>query len=172
MFRVSLLHLVDVLYVFYYHMDHSISDGWSMNVLSKDILTFYDAFVNDVAPLCEPLSIQYKDYANWQQLQLETTAATSDKAYWLDRLSGELPVLDLPSEKLRPSVKTNKGHSLRTYISKESTACLKEYTQGQGSSIFMSLLATINVLLYKYTSSRDLIIGSPVAGRDHLDLSD
>ncbi|MEP0387782.1 MAG: amino acid adenylation domain-containing protein, partial [Dokdonia sp.] len=172
LFRVSLLQLEDDTYVFYYNMHHIISDGWSMNVLSKDVFTFYEAFVNEVPPVLTPLEIQYKDYAHWQSLQLETPKANSDKKYWLDSLTGELPVLDLPSEKLRPSVKTNKGRSLRTYISKETTALLERFTQEHNSSTFISLLATINILFHKYTSDTDIIIGSPVAGRDHADLAD
>jgi amino acid adenylation domain-containing protein/non-ribosomal peptide synthase protein (TIGR01720 family) len=172
LFRVSLLQLEDDTYVFYYNMHHIISDGWSMNVLSKDVFTFYESFVNGIVPILTPLNIQYKDYAHWQSLQLVTPKASKDKEYWLGRLSGDLPVLDLPSEGFRPSVKTHKGQHLRTYISKESADQLKRFTEEKRGSIFISLLATMNVLLHKYTSNTNIIIGSPVAGRDHIDLTD
>ncbi|TRX31184.1 amino acid adenylation domain-containing protein, partial [Flavobacterium sp. ZT3R18] len=172
LFRVSLLQLEEDTYVFYYNMHHIISDGWSMNVLSKDVFTYYESFVNGIAPILTPVNIQYKDYANWQSLQAKTITSTKDKAYWLENLAGELPILDLPSEKRRPSIKTHRGHSLRTYISKETIAMLQRFTQENNSSIFISLLTTINILFHKYTSDSDIIIGSPVAGRDHADLAD
>ncbi|WP_202704399.1 non-ribosomal peptide synthetase, partial [Flavobacterium sp. UGB4466] len=172
LFRVSLLQTDEETYVFYYNMHHIIGDGWSMNVLAKDVFAFYDSFVNNTAPALAPLAIQYKDYANWQAVQLETEKADIDKAYWLERLSGDLPVLDLPSEGMRPAVKTHNGHHLKSYISKENTEDIKRFTEEKRGSIFISLLATLNVLLHKYTSNTNIIIGSPVAGRDHADLTD
>ncbi|WP_264523070.1 non-ribosomal peptide synthetase [Flavobacterium sp. N502536] len=171
LFRLSLLQTEEDAYVFYYNMHHIIGDGWSMNVLSKDVFTFYESFVKGIAPDLAPLAIQYKDYANWQALQINTAGSTTDKTYWMESLSGELPVLDLPSEKRRPSVKTHKGRSLRAYISKETTAMLQRFTKENNSSTFISLLTTINILFHKYTSDSDIIIGSPVAGRDHADLA-
>ncbi|CAI2767079.1 non-ribosomal peptide synthetase [Flavobacterium collinsii] len=171
LFRVSLLQTEEETYVFYYNMHHIISDGWSMNVLAKDVFAFYESFVNGTAADLAPLAIQYKDYANWQALQINTAGSTIDKTYWMESLAGELPVLDLPSEKRRPSVKTHKGRSLRAYISKETTAMLQLFTKENNSSTFIGLLTTINILLHKYTSDSDIIIGSPVAGRDHADLA-
>ena len=171
LFRISLLQLEDDSYVFYYNMHHIISDGWSMNVLSNDVFSFYNSFVNGEVPVLAPLSIQYKDYANWQSLQLKTVTSIKDKEYWLVNLAGELPRLDLPSEKRRPSVKTNRGRNLRTYISKETTTLLRRFTQEHNSSTFISLLTTTNILLHKYTAQTDIIIGTPVAGRNHADLA-
>ncbi|MEO7976389.1 amino acid adenylation domain-containing protein [Flavobacterium sp.] len=172
LFRASLLQTEEDTYVFYYNMHHIISDGWSMNVLSKDVFAFYESFVKGITTDLAPLAIQYKDYANWQAVQLGTTKAGADKEYWLERLSGDLPVLDLPSERFRPTVKTNNGQHLRSYISKESTQEIKNFTEEKRGSIFISLLAALNVLLHKYTSNVNIIIGSPVAGRDHADLAD
>ncbi|OXB23750.1 hypothetical protein B0A80_09825 [Flavobacterium tructae] len=171
LFRLSLLQTEEDTYVFYYNMHHIIGDGWSMNVLSKDVFAFYESFVKGITPDLAPLAIQYKDYANWQAVQINSAVSTKDKAYWMESLSGELPILDLPSEKRRPSVKTHKGRSLRAYISKETTAMLQHFTKENNGSTFISLLTTINVLFHKYTSDTDIIIGSPVAGRDHADLA-
>ncbi|WP_109438419.1 non-ribosomal peptide synthetase [Aquimarina sp. AU119] len=170
--RASLLHLEDDEYVFYCNMHHIICDGWSMNVLSKEILNFYEIFKNNKEFVISPLRIQYKDYASWQLSNLEELSNNKDRDYWLNELSGELPVIDLPSSKLRPSIKTHKGHSFKTYLSKSTTKNLRNFSQQQGGSLFISLLSTWNVLLYKYTSDQDIVIGSPVAGRDHEDLVD
>ncbi|WP_165760192.1 condensation domain-containing protein, partial [Niastella populi] len=170
--RAALLQVAEAEYVFYFNMHHIISDGWSMEVLSKDVLKYYEAYKAGKAPEVDDLRIQYKDYSAWHLSQLNEESFKGHKKYWLDKLSGELPLLDLPGTKPRPQVKTYKGHGLATYLNKPTTAKLKQYTQENGGSLFMGLLATWNVLMYRYTSQRDLIIGTPVAGREHADLED
>ncbi|WP_343909262.1 condensation domain-containing protein, partial [Aquimarina litoralis] len=170
--RASLLQTGDNSYVFYYNMHHIISDGWSKNVLSKDILSSYEAYVSGSMPDLPPLKIQYKDYASWQVGQLDTASYKEHREYWLDNLSGDLPVLNFPSYQPRPKMKTYNGRSLSTYISSEATEGLTNYCQERGGSLFMGLLAVWNILCYKYTSQRDMIIGTPVAGRNHSSLED
>lgn len=170
--RATLIQTHEQEYVFYYNMHHIISDGWSMEILRKDILVYYEAFVTDTKPANTALSIQYKDYASWQLAQLETETFKKHKSYWLDSLSGKLPVLDMPSTKLRPKVQTYNGTLLSTFIDKETSKLLKEYSQKNGGSLFISLLAVFKILLYKYTNQKDVIIGSPVAGREHKNLQD
>jgi len=168
--RASLLQLSDDQYVFYYNTHHIISDGWSMNVLSRDVLTCYKAYMEGLAPELPELRIQYKDYATWQLSQIETKEYQDHKTFWTESLKGDLPILELPKKGARPSVNSYEGKGLRTYLSQETTSGLKNLSQDQGGSLFMGLLATWNVLFNKYTTSKDIIIGSPVAGRDHADL--
>ncbi len=170
--RVCLFQLEDDQYVFYYNMHHIISDGWSMEVLSKDVLAFYEAYKNNTAVAIDPLRIQYKEYANWQQLQLEEVSSQQDKEFWKEQLNGALPVLDLPSQNMRPTVNTSEGRLFRTYFSAEETTAIKAITKEHGGSLFIALLTTWNILLHKYTGERDIIIGTPVAGRNHIDLLD
>jgi amino acid adenylation domain-containing protein/non-ribosomal peptide synthase protein (TIGR01720 family) len=170
--RAALLQVEEVEYVFYFNMHHIISDGWSMEVLSKDVFKYYKAYQSGKALQLKELRIQYKDYSAWQLAQLNGESFKAHKEYWLDKLSGELPLLDLPSTKQRPKVMTYNGHGLATYLGKATTAKLKGYVQENGGSLFMGLLASWNVLMYRYTSQRDIIIGTPVAGRDHADLED
>ncbi|MFC4634987.1 amino acid adenylation domain-containing protein [Dokdonia ponticola] len=172
LFRVSLLRTADDSYIFYYNMHHIISDGWSMAVISKDVLAFYESFKTETPLAIHSLNIQYKDYAAWQLSKLDQDESGIDKAYWTSLLSGELPLLNLPSSLLRPSIKTHHGNGFRTYISKEDTSALKDFSQQYNGSLFISLLSIWNVLFYKYTSAKDIVIGSPVAGRDHADLGD
>jgi amino acid adenylation domain-containing protein len=87
-------------------------------------------------------------------------------------LGGELPLLELPGTKQRPKIKTYTGNGLNTYIDKTISMKLKKYSEATGGSLFMGLLAAWNILMYKYTGQKDIIIGSPVAGRDHADLED
>ena len=170
--RACLFQLAEDQYVFYYNMHHIISDAWSRNVLSKDVLTFYESLKQGTTPSLAPLKIQYKDYAGWQLAQLEEASSIEHKEYWLKVLSGELPVLDLPGQKLRPAVKTHKGQGLKTYLSKDISRRLKNFSQEQKGSLFISLLSVCNVLFSKYSSEQDFIIGTTVSGREHSDLLD
>ncbi|MFT5822557.1 MAG: amino acid adenylation domain-containing protein, partial [Crocinitomix sp.] len=172
LFRIALLQIEDNAYVFYFNMHHIISDGWSMSVLSKDVFTFYEAFEANREPELKDLRIQYKDYAAWQLNQLKEETFKGHQNYWLNHLSGELPLLDLPSSKQRPIIKTNNGLGLSTYLDETTTAQLKKHAQQNGGSLFMTLLATWNVLFYRYTAQKNIIIGTPIAGRDHADLED
>ncbi|WP_242674838.1 condensation domain-containing protein, partial [Niastella populi] len=170
--RAALLQVEEEEYVFYYNMHHIISDGWSMEVLAKDVFKYYETYQAGKATQIEKLRIQYKDYSAWQLGQLNQESFKDQKDYWLNKLSGELPLLDLPASKQRPKVKTYNGQGLATYFDKATTAKLKRYTQEKGGSLFMGLLASWNVLMYRYTSQKDIIIGTVVAGREHADLED
>ncbi len=169
--RAYLLHISNEEYVFYFNMHHIISDGWSMDVMSRDVMTYYNSYQLGVQPELPELKIQYKDYAVWQLNEAKSTKFQGHKNYWLDKLSGEIPVLDLPTKKQRPSLKTYNGEEFQTYLSEESTTALKGLVQEQGGSLFTGLLAIWNVLIHKYTGLQDILIGSPVSGRDHSDLS-
>ncbi|WP_133054523.1 non-ribosomal peptide synthetase, partial [Niastella populi] len=170
--RAALLQVAEEEYVFYFNMHHIISDGWSVEVLSKDVFSYYEAYRTGKASALKELRIQYKDYSAWQLQQLNGESFKVHRAYWLNKLSGELPLLDLPTSKQRPKIKTYNGQALATYFDKATTAKLKEYIREKGGSLFMGLLASWKVLMYRYTSQRDIIIGTPVAGRDHADLED
>ncbi|WP_027392680.1 non-ribosomal peptide synthetase [Aquimarina latercula] len=168
--RASLLRVSNELYIFYFNMHHIISDGWSIGQLIKDVMHCYKAYEKDIQPNLDELKIQYKDYANWQQLQLNTDQLKKHKEYWIENLSGDLPQLNLPGQKLRPRIKTHNGRRLSTFLSTNITTELKEYCRQQEGSLFIGLLAVWNVLCYKYTSQKETIVGVPIAGRDHKDL--
>jgi bacitracin synthase 3 len=170
LFRVSLLQLGDEDYVFYYNMHHIISDGWSLEVLGKDAMTFYKAFATGATPNIEPLRIQYKDYAAWQTNLVSQDTYNDHKTYWLNQLSGELPYIDLPGKDVTSNQKTYNGRLLETMIGEQETRLLKQFVAAEGGSLFMAVLATLKVLLYRYTDQKDIIIGTPIAGRDHEDL--
>lgn len=157
-------------YVFYYNMHHIIGDGWSTQVLVKDVMTYYEAMVQNVEPNLPELDIQYKDYATWQLKQLHKDAFLKNKDYWTQKITGELPVLQLPTSKDRPLVKTHNGRILGTHISKELTQKLRTYCAQKDGSLFMGLIVSVNTLLYKYSGQEDIILGTPIAGRNHQNL--
>ncbi|HEU4553006.1 MAG TPA: condensation domain-containing protein, partial [Chitinophaga sp.] len=172
LFRIMLFRLDEAQHLFYYNMHHIISDGWSMNVLSRDVLHFYELYTNGGDATMPLLPLQYKDYAVWEQEQLATAAYSRHHAYWLEQLSGELPVRSLPSDKIRPAVMKQDGYGLSTFLGRELTDKLLKLCQDRQGTLFIGLSALLKALFYRYTGQEDIIIGSPVAGRDHADLED
>ncbi|MFP7658493.1 amino acid adenylation domain-containing protein, partial [Chryseobacterium proteolyticum] len=168
--RTSIIKIASDKYIFYYNMHHIISDGWSMNIVKRDILAYYEFFAHGTEISLPELRIQYKDYAAWQLQQFSEEPFLKAKQYWLNKLSGDLPTIELPSQKRRPNIKTYNGRTLKTFLAKEQVSNLNQFTREQDGTLFISLLGIWNVLLYKYTLEKDIIIGSPVAGRDHIDL--
>ncbi len=167
-----LFQLADDQYVFHYNMHHIIGDGWSMGVLAKDTLDFYNSYISPNAETVSALKIQYKDFAAWQSARIKSQELDNHKAYWLKQLSDDLPILDLPTNLQRPTLKTNKGQILETFLSKELSSKIKIFTRQNKGTLFTSLLTFWNILFYRYTGQKDIVIGSPVAGREHLDLED
>ncbi|MBQ4803346.1 amino acid adenylation domain-containing protein [Aquimarina sp. MMG015] len=168
--RVTLFKVSQSKWVLYFNMHHIISDGWSMHILEKDIKSYYSAFVSNTIPELSTLKIQYKDYSAWQLEQLVSPKFEEYKEYWLEKLKGEWTYLDLPFRKKNKGVRSNIGEALRTYLSSESTKKLRSFTQENRGSFFISLLSICKVLLHRYTSQKDIIIGTAVDGRDHTDL--
>jgi natural product biosynthesis luciferase-like monooxygenase protein len=169
--RASLHQLANDKWVFICTMHHIISDGWSMGVLIRELLFFYSTPGENRHAL-PPLRIQYKDYAVWQQEQLSGSLLKMHRDYWVKQFSGELPVLQLPADKARPGVKTYRGGTLSGILAAGDYARLKSLIRETGATLFMGLQAAVNILLYKYSGQTDMITGTPVAGRDHLDLED
>lgn len=172
LFRTAVLQLSDDKYVFYYNIHHIISDGWSMNVLRRDIIAYYEAYRSLTVPDLAPLKIQYKDFAIWQLGNLEKASFQKHKDYWLEVFRGGIPLLNLPGQKKRPPVKTTSGRTLSTYINSETTRALKKFCAEREGSLFMGLVTMANIIFYKYTLQNEFVIGSPVAGRDHVSLED
>ncbi len=170
--RATLLKTSTDNYTFYFNMHHIISDGWSMEVLAKDVFAYYDYYMGKVSEEPIPLRIQYKDYAAWHLAQLETEPYEVHKNYWISQLEERIPVLNLPSSKVRPTIKTYNGEGYKTYISTENSQKLRDYVGKEGGSLYVGLLALCNIMLHQYTSETDISIGVPVAGRDHSDLED
>jgi amino acid adenylation domain-containing protein len=170
--RAGLYQMEDYKWVFCFVMHHIAGDGWSMGVLIKELLQFYNALANNAPVSFMPLRIQYKDYAVSQQQQLNDNAFEEHREYWLSQFNNDLPVLELPSDRPRPAVKTYNGGLVHKMIDTGTAAGFKLLNREQGTTLFMGLLAAVNTLLYRYSGQEDLIIGSPVAGREKPELED
>lgn len=167
---VALFQLHSNRQVLFINIHHIICDGISMEMLLEEVMQRYQALCNGSTTACAPLAIQYRDYAHWQRQQLATADLKAHREYWLRQLAGKLPVLSLPADKVRPAVMTFNGSSVEGRLSKNTTAQLKALMQAQGGTLFMGLLAGMNALFYRYTGEEDIIIGTPVSGREHADL--
>jgi amino acid adenylation domain-containing protein/non-ribosomal peptide synthase protein (TIGR01720 family) len=148
-------------------MHHIISDGWSIGVLTRELGTLYKAFSeNQTSPL-PPLPCQYVDFAHWQRSWLKGEVMEKQLRYWQDQLSGIPELLELPTDFPRPAVQSYKGDELSFSISTEITSRLKELSTKTGSTLFMILLSAFSILLSRYSRQDDIVIGSPIAGRNH-----
>ncbi|GET42320.1 condensation domain-containing protein [Microseira wollei NIES-4236] len=166
--RVSLLHVGESEYVMLLVMHHIISDGWSMGVLIREMVALYKAYgAGKSSPLAE-LTIQYVDFAVWQRSQKEAIA--SQIAYWKQQLSGNLPVLQLPTDRPRPPVQSFQGARQSLLLPKALTAALKKLSQQENATLFVTLLAAFQTLLYRYTNQEDICVGSPIANRNRVEI--
>lgn len=170
--RAGLYQVANTRWVFSYTMHHIISDAWSMDILIKELLLLYNAYTKGEEAQLPPLRIQYKDYATWQQQQLRGDALKDHRAWWLKQLEGELPVLALPGDRVRPAIKTYTGGMISKSMPGKLSKELQSLSQACGGTMFMGLLAAVNTLLYRYTQQEDLIIGTSIASREHADLED
>ncbi|WP_160397625.1 non-ribosomal peptide synthetase [Paenibacillus sp. MMS18-CY102] len=143
---------------------HIIADGISMNVLLEDLWSLYRG------EQLLPLRVQYKDYATWQNQELGKPAHQLHRQYWNDVMRGELPVLNLPLDRPRPAVQSYVGSKVVFHTDAALKEGLLRLAQDTGSTLYMVLLAVYNTLLANYTGQADLLVGTPVAGRNHADV--
>jgi amino acid adenylation domain-containing protein/FkbM family methyltransferase len=168
--RTGLVRLADDDHIVLFTMHHIVSDGWSIGVLIREIGALYKAFTGgEPSPLPE-LSIQYADFAAWQREWLQGEVLESELRYWRQALSGAPAMLHLPTDRPRPSVQSSHGANHLIVLSEELTARLKELSRAEGVTLFMTLLASFQTLLYRYSGQDDIVIGTPIAGRNRADI--
>jgi len=162
--RASVVQTAERCYRLSFDMHHIVSDGWSLGVLVKELNALYRG------ETLAPLPFQYRDFAAWQNRWLASPEAEADAQYWLEQLSGELPVLDLPADFPRPKAQSFAGSTLHFELDPELTAGLERLARKHDASLFMVLLAAFQTLLWRYTGLDDLVIGTPIAGREQAGL--
>jgi amino acid adenylation domain-containing protein len=170
LFRSILFRLTEEDHVLLLNMHHIVSDGWSMGIFFRELAAFYNGFIIGNSQSLPELPIQYADYAIWQREQLHGEVLERQLSYWKKRLEGKLPVLKLPTDRPRPAVLTSRGASQLFALSKELVGSLKALSVSEGGTLFMALFAAFNVLLYRYTGQEDIITGTPIAGRNRMEI--
>jgi amino acid adenylation domain-containing protein len=162
--RLGLIKLAHLEHILMFDMHHIITDGTSQGIFTREFLHLY------AGQELSLLNLQYKDYSQWQRSDVQLEALKKQETYWSDRLSGELPVLVLPYDFPRPSVTRFEGNRIGFLLEEEETNALHRVARQEGVSLFMVLLAIFNVLLGKLSGQEDIIIGTPIAARRHVDL--
>ena len=163
--RTTLVRLNAQAHVLLVTLHHIVSDGWSTDVLIQEVATLYEAFATGRAsPLPEP-PIQYADFALWQRQVLQGPLLEEHLAYWRERLAGAPPLLELPTDQPRPAVKSFRGATHTFALPAPLYAALAALSQRENVSLFMTLLAAFDVVLYRHTQQPDIVVGTPVANR-------
>ncbi len=166
LFRAELLRLSDSEHVLLLSMHHIVSDGWSMDVLFRELSVLYEAYGGGSAtsPLPE-LPVQYADYAMWQREWLEGGELARQLTYWKGKLSGAPELLELPTDRARPAVQSHRGGRERFDIPAEVVEGLRALGREEGATLFMVLLAAFKVLMARYSGQEDVVVGTVIANR-------
>jgi amino acid adenylation domain-containing protein len=166
LWRITLLRLAEDKHALLLSMHHIVSDGWSLGVLCKEIAALYEAFSNGQPSPLPELSIQYADYAMWLREWLEGKELEAHLDYWVKQLEGAPPLLELPGDRPRPAAHSFRGATYEFKLPLALSRALKEFSQREEVTLFMTLLAGLDVLLARYTGQRDIVVGSAIANRN------
>jgi amino acid adenylation domain-containing protein len=170
--RVSLLRLSDEEHVVLLTMHHIVTDGWSIGILIKEVAALYEAFSQGLESPLPELKLQYADYAAWQRGWLQGEVLEQQLSYWRKQLGGSPAVLELPTDRPRPAVQSFRGATCPVSLSATLTEALLELSRREGVTLFMTLLAAFQTLLYRYSGQEDVSVGAPVAGRSQRNTED
>lgn len=165
LFRVNLFTRSKDDHVLLISMHHILTDGWSLWMFLSEWLELYEAKIKATVPVLSPMQWQYQDFVRWQKDLLDSEEGERLWAYWQDQLTGELPLLNLPSDRPRPAVRSFDGASEYFTLPESLTRALKALSQTMGVTLYTVLVASFQVLLHRYTGQEDILVGSPTAGR-------
>jgi len=157
-------------YIVAFNMHHIISDGWSVDVLMRELVTLYDAYAKGQASPLAELPIQYVDFAIWQRQWLQGDTLKKQIDYWKNHLQGAPQSIALPTDRPRQASHAARGAEYVHWLEKELTHALSQYCQQHNVTTFMVMLAALQVLLAKLTGERDICVGTPIAGRNRAEL--
>ncbi|MFH6951181.1 amino acid adenylation domain-containing protein [Flavobacterium sp. FlaQc-51] len=168
--RAKLVQISEDTYLFIFVMHHIISDGHSAEIMTNELFALYDSISQKYQNQLPALSLQYKDYAAWQQAILKNDGLAIHKSYWIKQFEGDLPILDLPSFQSRPVIKTYNGKSVSRILNDTLSKNFNTLCQSESATLFMGLLAVVKIIFFKYTNQTDIVVGSPIKGRENSDL--
>ena len=168
--RATLLKLGDADHVFTLTFHHIVSDGWSRAVFTREFLALYEAFVEGHPNPLTPLPIQYADFAGWQRKFLQGERLETQLTYWKGQLSGDLPQMDMLLDKPRPATLSHRSQHIGLILPGVLSQELHELSLAEGATLFMTMLAAFKVLLQRYTGLEDIVVGSPIAGRNRAEI--
>ena len=168
--RVTLIRLTEQDHIFILMMHHIIADWSSEGVFWREFSALYSSFAFGKLAILPTLSLQHGDYATWQHEQASQSSYAEDLAYWDENLRGAPPLLELPADRPRPPVMSHRGARQRWRLKPAVAAALRNTSRSENTSLFTILAAALNTLLYRYSGSEDILVGVPLADRDHPEL--
>lgn len=151
-------------------MHHIISDGWSSQVLIAELAALYQSYLAEKPSPLPPLNIQYADFAYWQRNWLRGEVLEQQLNYWKQQLADGPELLELPTDFPRPAVQTSNGAHFPFALPKGLSDNLNRLSRQEGATLFMTLLAAFQTLLYRYTGQTDICIGTPIANRNRAEI--
>jgi amino acid adenylation domain-containing protein/non-ribosomal peptide synthase protein (TIGR01720 family) len=169
--RVVLLRRGPEEHILLFMMHHLVADLWSLVLCSREFLLFYEAEKRGQPAVVPPPATTYSDFVRWQTAMLAGPEGERLRSYWSRQLAGELPVLNLPTDRPRPAVQTYRGAWLSHTLSRDLTQALKTFSQEHSSTPFMTLLAAYQVLLHRYTGQEEILVGCPTMGRSRTEFA-
>jgi amino acid adenylation domain-containing protein/FkbM family methyltransferase len=170
LFRAVLYRLGREEHVLLLLVHHIVSDAWSVNVLVRELGFLYGGLVSGVAAALPELPVQYRDFVRWQGEWLQGETLARQREHWRSHLAGAPQVLDLPTDRPRPPAETHRGALCSFIIPEEVRRGIDALARREGATLFMALLAALDVLLWRYTGQEDLLVGTPVANRSRPEL--
>ena len=167
--RITLLRLDKTSHVAFLTMHHVVSDGWSIGVFIREMVSLYETFSTGEPCLLTDLPIQYADFAVWQRQWCSGDVLETQLSYWKQQLAGAPPLLSLPIDRPRSGVMTFRGANQSFELSPKLLKSIQELNRGEGVTLFMTLLAVFQILLYFETGEEDIIVGTDVANRNRVE---
>ena len=167
--RAGVIKLADDEHITFFTTHHIISDGWSVNLLIREVVTLYTAFNNHESSPLPELPIQYADFSHWQREWLQGEMLAQQVGYWREQLAGAPAVLELPLDHARPAVQSHRGARQSFTLPNELKRGLEELSRREGVTLFMTLLGAWQTLLMRYSGQQDIVVGIPVANRQYKD---
>jgi len=164
--RAHLYRLAPQHHVVFVNVHHILADRWSMQIIRRELTAMYRESATHEPAGLTPLVMQYAEYARQERAFLQSNSYAVHVEYWKNQLKGAPTLLELPISGSRPAVQSFAGAVHPIAISGDLYECLKRIALRENCSLFMTLLAGFATLIYRYTGSRDFLIGSPVSGRN------
>jgi len=168
--RASLLKIEEEDYVLVVNIHHIVFDGWSKGLMLRELIDLYQAFSHGYPSPLPDLPVQYTDYVHWHHEWVQGKLYETQLSYWQKQLTGAPPVLELPTDHPRPNLPTGGGSLEPFSLSKQNFIALKDLARQENATLFMVLMAAYNTLLYRYSGQEDILVGTPIAGRQRLEL--
>lgn len=176
--RTTLLRLSETDHMLLLNAHHIAFDAWSLDIFLQELAAFYNTFnvgTSDEArhprrDIALDVPVQYVDFAAWQRQRLQGEYLARLLSYWEQQLAGAPPLLDLPTDRPRPAMQSYRGAAFPFQLSEGLSSSLRDLSRQQGSTLFMTLLAAFQTLLYRYSGQKDIVVGSPIANRARAEL--